>query len=300
MKTKIIMALMTALLAFIPTSDAAKIDAYRDALVNRSFTIKYEIVQPPVRNTDKYAEIMEGEFVDKTESALNRFSHNGLVVGDGEDFYSERVFGAHQTRFKNRVSGAVTKTDVAEHGICNLTKGGEKFYFAYDLDDGKRKYYGSYNDFGAKSSRVKAGEDRTLEVSSMQLPALQRLIEENKFGSSTLARALAPILPPDKVIATINTPNYKFIRSGSLGNGLTYEDFAADKNGTFYATRYYFSGDQMVKIACIDYTRQNGKIVDYDKSVVEIIEFTNTPDKSYLSLPAGLKDKTKRDKEASK
>ena len=282
MKKKFLTALLLGLFAFSPSSDAAKIDAYRDALVNKSFSIKYEIKQPPVRNTAKYAKIIQGGvLVDKTDS-FNSQPHNGFVTGEGDDFYSEQ----------EKASG---------HGICNLTKNGEKFYFAYDIDSGKRKYYGSYNEFsGAKSGRVKAGVNQTYDIEAARLPALQRLIEENKFGSPTLARALAPILPPDKVVATIDTPNYKFIRSGSLGSGLTYEDFAADENGTFHATRYYFNGDRMVKIACIDYTRQDGKIVNYDKSVVEIIEFNNTPNKNYLSLPEGLKDRTKRDKEASK
>ena len=41
------------------------------------------------------------------------------------------------------------------------------------------------------------------------------------------------------------------------------------------------------------FVRDGGKILSYEKSVVNITEFSTTPDQNYLKLPAELKDKAK-------
>ena len=105
---------------------------------------------------------------------------------------------------------------------------------------------------------------------------------------------MAAVLPADRIIATPTTPVYKFVGSGTLDSGLSYEDFTAEKNNTFYALRYYFSGDKMVKIAMFNYTKSGGAITGYEKHVLDIEEFSTAPDANYLQLPPGLKDATKR------
>ena len=93
---------------------------------------------------------------------------------------------------------------------------------------------------------------------------------------------------------------YKFIGSGNLEGGLSFEDFASDRNNIFSAVRYYFEGDKLVKIAQASYLKNGNEIAAYEKSVINITEFSTTADQKYLSLPAELKDKTKRDKEKKK
>lgn len=128
----------------------------------------------------------------------------------------------------------------------------------------------------------------------------QQQYSYGSFGISSLIEAFAPIIPPEKVIATLYTPEYKFIGSGTLDNYLTYEDFFGSKNGFNCAIRYYFSGDDLVKIAVLDYIEEGSQIQSYEKYLLRIDKFSATPDQSYLTLPSQLIDTTKRDKEVSK
>ena len=63
-------------------ANAAKFEIYRDALRNRSFTIKYEIVQPPIRDSFKFATIYEDELINYEDMILDSQPHNGIVVED--------------------------------------------------------------------------------------------------------------------------------------------------------------------------------------------------------------------------
>ena len=300
MKLKIIITLIVGIMMYSTITNAAKFEIYRDALRNKTFTIKYEIVQPPIRDSFKFATIYEDELINYEDMILDSQPHNGIVVEDGADNYSEIVYGAHQARLKQgSLQGDKVKTvNIDENGLCNLTKNGERFTFRYDVKNNQKKYYGSYADmlfFGmdTKSSKVKANENNT--VRGAKVDPYQNMIDEYNYGTPALTQALAAIMPPERIVANLNTPIYKFVSSGSLNGGLTYEDFSAEKNGTFYAIRYYFSGSDMVKIATVSYTKDGNSISDYKKSIIEIIAFSTTPDKSYLSLPSSLKDVTKRD-----
>ena len=94
-----------------------------------------------------------------------------------------------------------------------------------------------------------------------------------------------------------NLPVYEFLGAGSLSDGLNYEDYYDSQSNNFYAVRYYFDGNQLVKIATLSYVKQNGTIVSYEKSITGITEFSITPDPKYLALPTELKDATKRSKQ---
>ena len=159
-----------------------------------------------------------------------------------------------------------------------------------DLID--KRYYGKRGIFGSYSSSVKANDDK----SDIRDP-YEKLLDEYNYGNPALAQALTALLPPERVIDTPDTPKYKLIGSGYLSGGLTYEDFAGEKNGTHYAVRYYFNGNRLVKIATFSYDEDSNGIKDYTKTTVDITEFSNTPDQTYLSLPESLKDKTKRNYE---
>lgn len=90
------------------------------------------------------------------------------------------------------------------------------------------------------------------------------------------------------------TSDYKFINSGALENGLTFEDFLAQDENKLSAIRYYFDDNNLVKISFASYGRNERGEVLGSKCIVKILEFTNTPNENLLRLPAGLQDVTKR------
>ena len=100
------------------------------------------------------------------------------------------------------------------------------------------------------------------EEESGTMNALDVLKEDFSYG--TLATALAPIIPPDKIIVTPLTPQYKFIGSGTLGDGTTYEDYFGSKNSFNCAIRYYFNGDALTKIAVFDYSMSGSRVQNYE------------------------------------
>ncbi len=298
MKKKLLAAVLLGSIVFSPSSEAAKTDVYRDALINKSFTLKYKIVTPPIRRTDKELNIVETgsfggfKFLDMQDSALKKQVDSGIIVVDGDDRYVEKEYGAYtRVDFTSSNAGAQTASmkTVDKSGACVLTKGDEVFNFSWNLTkDNQKRYFGGRGAFGSYSSSVKANDDKNDKRSPYE-----KFLEEYNYGSAALAQALTALLPPERVIATPNTPEYKLIGSGYIPGGLTYEDFAGHKNDTHYAVRYYFDGDRMVKIAAFNYSEDSTGIKSYEKTVVDITEFSTTPDQTYLSLPEGLKDKTK-------
>ena len=269
MKMKFVMTMVVTLLMIVSVGKAAKVDMYRDALINKSFTLKYEIITPPIRQVNKEATIQkrffkEAEVVDK--NSVNNLKHGGIIVVDGENKYNE--------------------TSYSNGGVCELNKDGESFVYYWKMKNNQKEYYGSRNAFGGGSRSIKAQkENDTLSYSS--------LMNEYDYDSE-LTQAFAVILPPDEIVASPYNPQYKFLGSGTLNNGLSYEDFVSIQNNTYYAARYYFDGNNLVKIAMADYTDVQGSVSNYEKIVISIKEFSTTPDETYLSLPSTLKDKTKR------
>ena len=305
MKKKLLAAMLLGSIVFSPSSEAAKTDAYRDALINKSFTLKYKIVTPTIRRTNKEMSFLkksmfaEGYFEDNININTERQVDNGIIVFDGDNKYVEKIISAHTQITRSpyaATSGEAWKKNVKDKGICTLIKDNNVFNFQWDYNsEGQKKYFGGRGAFGLRSSSVKANDDKNDKRSPYE-----KFLEEYNYGSAALAQALTALLPPERVIATPNTPEYKLIGSGYIPGGLTYEDFAGQKNDTHYAVRYYFDGDRMIKIAAFNYSEDSTGIKSYEKTVVEITEFSTTPDQTYLSLPEGLKDKTKRKKGDSK
>ena len=198
----------TAILSFLllmTTTAAAKVDAYRNILSSGRFTIKYTLTEPLVRKTNREAKLIDmggfgGDFKMIDTSAAQNFTlnnHNCVVVYDGENKYYENFSPFHQNWIMH-----------------TLKKNGETFrYYSYRFSS---TYYSIFND-----NKVVANMEEQMGI----LTALDDLNEDYSYGFPLLTKALAPILPPDKVIATPYTPEYKFIGSGTLNGGLSYEDF---------------------------------------------------------------------------
>ena len=296
---KFFVTLLIALSIF-SAADAAKVDVYRNAVQNKTFTLRYRITEFPIRISNREANVNVSSW-SPSIAARGHFNDNsintgGIVVFDGRNSYIEIFHDAYETTFVRKMNGEETHSaqKIKEGGICFLMKDGEFFNFFWEMDDGVKNYYGSKSFFGGKSSKVKASNEGKYQNQMDKFSPYTVISIEYDFANADLAAALAAVLPADRIIATPTTPVYKFVGSGTLDGGLSYEDFSAEKNNTFYALRYYFSGDKMVKIAMFNYTKSGGAITGYEKHVLDIEEFSTAPDANYLQLPAGLKDATKR------
>lgn len=278
---KIFFALLTVILVFSSSVEAAKVDIYREALRNNKFTLKYEVKELPILQTSKdafftYNGLRSRNFTD-TKYLL---SDKGIIVSDGDTRYIETfhkdyiefsIYMAREFYNLHNMDMKINEKNISEFiedkglYMCELIKDGEDTVFSWSIENGK-KIYG----YGIGSSRM----------------TYQGLVKEYSFGTSGLTRAFMPILPKEKIIAMPDLPDYKFFSSGSLDKGLTYEDFISDKNNVFSAIRYYFKGNDMIKISLVSYVKDGGKILSYEKSVINITEFSTTPDQSYFTLPA--------------
>lgn len=272
---KIFFTAMLSFLLLMTTAQAAKVDAYRDILSSGRFTLKYTIIEPPVHVTDREATLKDEGFfgyfklMDKN-TFLGFNNYYSVIVHDGENRYYEKI-SPFQYNWIMHI----------------LKKNGEIFrFYSY----GHSKTYYSFN----QDNKISAN----LEEEMGLMNSLDVLYEDYSYG--ILTTALLPIVSPDKIIATPYTPEYKFVDSGTLDNRLYYEDFFGSKNGFNCAIRYYFSGDTLAKIAVFDYVMKDSHVQSYEKYLIKINEFSSTPDQKYLTLPAELKDKTKRNKGAKK
>lgn len=261
---------------------AAKYEMYRDAISQNSFTLKYKILALPVHKTRNDALLARKclHALRLYNAAKNIKANLGvIIVFDGNNRYMETM---------------TTDDKEKSIGVCKLVKDGEIFNFNWDIKKGQKRFYGSIGYQIIPIIGLFVGgsyhSSKVQDTSALEKP-YQKFFEEYSFGSRVLSNALAAITPPEKIIATADTPKYKFAGAGSLENNTTYEDFTADNGETFFASRFYFDGDKLIKIATINYSEGSG---NFEKSVIEITEFSPTPDQNYLKLPATLKDVTKR------
>ena len=305
MRGKFFLKMMLALF-LLPsvTANAAKTDVYRDAILAKHFTLKYEFVSPPIYRTSNNAELGFKGMTNSVSEGIYGTPHGGIVVVDGDDSYTEVFHDDYDVAFNYGSSLGTVKhssldnsVKIKKGGLCNLTKGDEDFTFFWDMKNDKRRYtahqvadkiYIGFIPISKSNKSVKANDSR------YQTP-YRGLSKEYGFGSFEMTNALLPLLPLDKILDLPGIPHYEFLDSGSLDNGLTYEDFVSDDSKMFSAVRYYFDGNDMKRIAFASYVKKDGDIEGYTKSVIDVIEFVPTADQSYLSLPAELKDKTKRD-----
>lgn len=242
----------------INNAEARNSDTYRDLLMKKSYTIKYVDITPEPRVTNRDKMRFYGKIdMDTSQSVflLNKQTES-VAVADGENTYEEIN------------SGPFTQ--------CRLQKG-EDVYAYVKYDNGKVKEY-----YGNKKGMVVAAE-RNYIAQAMQA---------STYGGERMSRYLNALLPDDK--KSLDMPSFKYVGSGWLDNGLNYEDYKSDAAEFFEAARYYFNGYTLVKIAAVQYWRNQQGVMEGNKTIIKINEFSPTPDKSYLELPEGLKVKAKK------
>ena len=251
--------------------EASNLDTYRNLLMRKTYTIKYQEITPQARATNKDRINLYGKnSMDTSTSELfvNKPARS-ILVCDGDDKYEEIGVG----------SNYLASIGMKDMATCRLQKGKEVFNFTRYYDKDKLVYRGA-----------KKGS-----VSAVNYNVLATLTQGDSFGTENMTRLLNAMLPDSRKPAGM--PSFKFVGSGWLNNGLNYEDYRSDHNGMFEAVRYYFNGYTLVKIASATYyTNAKGEL-DGTRCIIKIDEFSPTPDKKYLSLPAGLKDTTKRKSE---
>ena len=251
-------ALIIALLIVTPASEAAKIDAYQKILESGRYTIRYDNLTPAPRVTNRNVVELYGKSglaVEGNNFFLNR-PLSGMIVSDGENRYEEI---GYENFFQ-----------------CRLLKVGENFIFTrYPGKDGGVEYFG----------------DKKGRVSANQRNYLVELLSGASFGDANFTEMMTAIISDSKKSAA--TKKYKFVTSGTLESGLTYEDFSCRDGATVSAIRYYFDGDELKKIAFASYATVGNRI-RARKCIVKILQFSDTPEQNLLSLPSGLVDTTKR------
>lgn len=253
-------------LGFAFEAEAYHLDTYRQLLMNNKFTLKYENITPLPRVTNKdkvHFYGSDGMAVDKAHFLTNR-QFDGVIVINGEDKYEEV---GHENMH-----------------MCNLTKGDKAYFFTKHFDGKKITYYGD----SGKKNKVSA-RDKNMQAI---------YISGQSYADPVMTRLLTAILPPSHKSADM--PVYKYVDAGRLSNGLTYEDYRANIDGTMEAIRYYFNGNKLVKIAAASYYVLPDGTLDGNKTIIKVKEFTAKPDVTYLNLPTGVKDVTKKPKGSKK
>ncbi len=276
MKNKVFVSILAGIIGIctnLTSVNSAHLDAYRSMLANRSFTLKYEIVTPPTRRTNHAVDMEWGVMFDTKHVSLCPLQ--GIVVMEGDNRYTETTYRT-VTYGVAENDGKTQKSSVSpdERSHCMLIKNGEVFeFYRSDFPNGKKSYDG------------RTSSDPYEEMN-----------QEIGYGNPVITQLLEAIRPSEHgSFAELLT--YNFQGTGSLSDGTSYEDYAARKDGQFYAMRYYFNHGQLVKVASATWP-QNLEIAEngYEKCVIRITEVSSVPDQNYLSLPVGLKVVTKREK----
>lgn len=260
-KTVAVLSVSALLSTIFATGEAAKIDAYRDMLISKSYTIRYDNITPPKRQTNRDKSPLfgnSGMAVEKNDYLTNR-QRSAIVTSDGENRYEEVGDGTFSQ--------------------CRLIKGNEVFNFTKypNKENPKEIEY-----MGSKKNKVEAVERNYLAES----------LEGESYGDTDITRILNAILPQDKKPA--GSMVYAFAGAGNLPSGLSYEDYKGNVGNVTSVIRYYFNGANLTKIAAVEYYKDPAGNLQGQKFIANIKEFSAEPDAKLLKLPAGVEDATKR------
>lgn len=249
------------------TASAAKISAYGNLLAGRSCTVRYENITPAVR-IHNWDTVHLGFAPMEIPPLYVSQSYKGILVLRGNESYIEINY------------------EDAGYAKCALRKNDEVYRFARQTKGEKRDKV----EYQSKEGKNKvSAEDFDIEST---------LVFGESFGPADVSRLFAVMLPANKKPAGM--PDYQYVGSGSLEDGLSYEDYRTEGGESgLEAVRYYFQGNTLVKIAAASYYRKPDGNFDGRKCVLKIEEFSNLPDGKTLVLPEGLEDKTKREKAGS-
>lgn len=265
-----VLALALSIMSFgafcnLSSVEARNIDTYRDLLLKKTYTIKFKDITPEARITNKDSIHMYGKNdMDRSQSTFMLYKQtSGIVTADGDNRYEEIGYG-----------------DMKQ---CRFQRGEDTFVF---IKNAVKAPTGNlmYEIYGAKKNLVAPIATNYMAQSMLG----------SSYGSSALTRYLNAILPDDN--KSSDSPEFKFVTSGWLENGLNYEDYRSVDGDINEAVRYYFNGYNLIKIAAIRYWRNEKGVMEGEKTIIRIDEFSPTPTKELLTLPPGVKEKKKSKK----
>lgn len=241
-------------------ADAAKIDGYRQMILQGEYTIRYDNITPAPRVTNRDKVELFGKSglaVEQNDYLTNR-SKSGVIVESGNNKYEE--------------------IGDDNFSMCRLKKNNENFVFTkYKKGDG-------YEYFGNKKGKVQANSRNVMA----------ELMSGDSYGDADMSAVINALLPDSAKSA--NMPRFQPVAQGNLPNGLSYEDYRADaSDGSTKVVRYYFAGASLTKIAAASYSRDGNKLNGH-KCIIKIREFSPVADRKLLVLPQGLEDDTDRRK----
>lgn len=257
---KKLLLVVAVLIFFTANVHASKLDPYRQMLQSNAYTIRYENITPPPRITNADRVELYGKSglaVEGNDYLLNK-PKRGIITCAGKDRYEE-----------------VGNDDLY---LCRLSKDAEEFFYT------KYKRGNDWEYFGTRKNRVEANSKNYLA----------QLIEGDSYGDSDTSRLINAVLPDNAKSA--GQASYKFVAAGNLSDGIAYEDYRADFDGTSEIVRYYFKDNALIKIAAASYKKAPDGKIDGRKCIIRINEFSNQPDRSLLNLPEKVQDVTRRRK----
>ena len=149
------------------TVDAAKIDAYKEILMNNRYTIRYDNLTPAPRVTNRDVAQLYGKsglIVETNDFFINR-PLSGIVTASGEDRYEEIGY--------------------KDFYQCRLLRGGETFIFTrYTNKQGNTEY------FGSKKGKVEANSRNYLT----------ELMTGESFGDSNFTQMMNALIADYKFV----------------------------------------------------------------------------------------------------
>ena len=281
----------------VSTANSASADALdncRNILLSGTYTVKFENVTPPSREEmhEKFA--MYSGKVEPPENPYTMYKPvAGIVTSSANGRYVEAstpMLMPNVTLNKAALGGGLLakvfspdKKDNSEYSTCVLTKGDEKFIYTRIIDGDKVNYVG-HKKGKVEAIKIKKGFQG------------YNLID---FGNDDMTRVFNALLPDEAKVE--GTVIYTRSGSGNLSNGLYYVDLKAvnpAQNVIFDAIRYYFDGNNLVKIEAGQYYKTKTGKLDGSRTIINIKEFSSRAETKYLKLPEGLQDVTKRNNDA--
>lgn len=244
---------------FSTVVEASNLDTYRNLLINKKYTIKYVNVTPEERITNKDKITLTGNNTMGTGS-VSKLMYKPVecvVVSDGSNRYEEIGF----------------------NGFVNCRLQNENGTYVYT----KYKEGDKTSIWGTKKNTVMANPTNNVAY----------MLQGDAFGGNDMTRLLNAMLPDN--LKSAEMPSYKYVNSGWLSNGLNYVDYQSSGRN-MEAIRYYFNGYTLVKIASAQFIYDDKGQLQARRCIIKVNEFSPTPAKEYLSLPAGVKDATKKPK----
>lgn len=245
------------ILSMYQTVEASQLDKLRNIIESKHYFMKYTVEMGFTQSASIKHQLQSGMVMGgniQIGNAPDEYVLQYIIVCDGDKIYAEQSMGEESAR-------------------CYLQQGDQVFEFnrftPRELE--KPLYmstYGRSNKIAARQ-RVKADE-------------------EARYGSLYMERIINALFPyKEKNDFELL---YHEDGSGFTEDGLRYFDLKAEKSQGegLDVIRYYFDGDCLVKISHASAFKYQEK-TEVNRVVINITNFSEIPNQSYLTLPKELK-----------